>query len=325
MTGTGASWSYSLTTPAGTGAIAILDVVGDIESFFAATGIEPVGVGGVRLRELCALDTGLVARVSKRHAQLMSHGGKHLASRLLGALEDAGGDARGGGEGLCEWYPEAADIYEARMLEALPRASDARTVELLLDQPSRWRAFEGEESGEEIVRHSRVLDRLLTTQTIVVLGEANIGKSTLTNAMAAGSVSIVSATAGTTRDHVGVELVVAGIRARWIDTPGLREGDVPGVEREASRLALELARGADLVVLCADASSEWPRWECGEGQRVMRVGLRGDLGLAEGCEVQTSAGRDGEGVAALGGAIRESLVPEREVASGLPWRFWDAS
>jgi tRNA modification GTPase len=320
-----AKWRYRLSSPVGSGAIAILDVYGELESFFAQTKLPPLGIGQVRLCELLGVDTGLVARFSARQVQLMPHGGRHITSTLLGALHELGGQHETDldDQSLVECYPEANDIHEARMLEALPRATCQRTVELLLDQPRRWRACRHDPASVEIENHARVLNRLLHPPMVVLLGEANIGKSTLTNALAQESVSIVSAQPGTTRDHVGVELLLDGLAVRWVDTPGWRGGDIPRVERLASQAAREIAQQADLVLLCSDASTSCPAWEPRTGQLVMHVGLRSDLGLADGVEAQTAAGHDATGVGELSVSIRERLVPEARMTRNVPWRFWN--
>jgi tRNA modification GTPase len=55
------------------------------------------------------------------------------------------------------------------------------------------------------------------------VGEPNVGKSTLLNALLNEERAIVSAIAGTTRDTIEDELVIDGIGFRFIDTAGIRQ------------------------------------------------------------------------------------------------------
>lgn len=58
---------------------------------------------------------------------------------------------------------------------------------------------------------------------IAIVGEPNVGKSTLLNALLNEERAIVSEIAGTTRDTIEDELVIGGIGFRFIDTAGIRE------------------------------------------------------------------------------------------------------
>ncbi|EAY27250.1 tRNA uridine-5-carboxymethylaminomethyl(34) synthesis GTPase MnmE [Microscilla marina] len=58
---------------------------------------------------------------------------------------------------------------------------------------------------------------------VAIVGKPNAGKSTLLNALLQEDKAIVSAIPGTTRDSIEDEVVLEGIRFRFIDTAGLRE------------------------------------------------------------------------------------------------------
>lgn len=58
---------------------------------------------------------------------------------------------------------------------------------------------------------------------VAIVGEPNVGKSTLLNALLNEERAIVSDIAGTTRDTIEDELVIEGIGFRFIDTAGIRE------------------------------------------------------------------------------------------------------
>ncbi|MBO3098932.1 tRNA uridine-5-carboxymethylaminomethyl(34) synthesis GTPase MnmE [Gelidibacter pelagius] len=58
---------------------------------------------------------------------------------------------------------------------------------------------------------------------VAIVGEPNVGKSTLLNALLNEERAIVSEIAGTTRDTIEDEMVIGGMSFRFIDTAGIRE------------------------------------------------------------------------------------------------------
>ncbi|OBX25771.1 tRNA modification GTPase [Gelidibacter algens] len=58
---------------------------------------------------------------------------------------------------------------------------------------------------------------------VAIVGEPNVGKSTLLNALLNEERAIVSEIAGTTRDTIEDEMVIGGMAFRFIDTAGIRE------------------------------------------------------------------------------------------------------
>jgi tRNA modification GTPase len=87
---------------------------------------------------------------------------------------------------------------------------------------------------------------------VAIVGEPNVGKSTLLNALLNEERAIVSDIAGTTRDTIEDELVINGIGFRFIDTAGIRETqDV--VESIGIRKTFEKIEQAQVVVYLFDA------------------------------------------------------------------------
>ena len=86
---------------------------------------------------------------------------------------------------------------------------------------------------------------------VAIVGEPNVGKSTLLNALLNEERAIVSEIAGTTRDTIEDELVIGGIDFRFIDTAGIRETqDV--VESIGIRKTFEKIEQAQVVIFLFD-------------------------------------------------------------------------
>ncbi len=87
---------------------------------------------------------------------------------------------------------------------------------------------------------------------IAIIGEPNVGKSTLLNALLNEEKAIVSDIAGTTRDAIEDELIIEGVAFRFIDTAGIRETE-DVVENIGIKKAYEKADNAQLILFLIDA------------------------------------------------------------------------
>ena len=90
--------------------------------------------------------------------------------------------------------------------------------------------------------------------SVVLVGQPNVGKSSLVNRLAGDEVAIVTPIAGTTRDTVRSQIEIQGIPLTVVDTAGLRPTDDPietmGIERTWGAVAK-----ADLVLVLVDAKA----------------------------------------------------------------------
>ncbi len=82
---------------------------------------------------------------------------------------------------------------------------------------------------------------------IAIIGAPNAGKSTLINALTRREIAITSPEAGTTRDVVEAQMVIAGLPVTLSDTAGLRVSD-NAIEAEGVRRAQKRAAEAEITI-----------------------------------------------------------------------------
>jgi tRNA modification GTPase len=88
---------------------------------------------------------------------------------------------------------------------------------------------------------------------VAIVGEPNVGKSTLLNALLNEEKAIVSDIAGTTRDSIEDEINIDGVRFRFIDTAGIRE-TTDTVEGMGIKRSYEKAEQSKMVLYLIDAT-----------------------------------------------------------------------
>jgi len=86
---------------------------------------------------------------------------------------------------------------------------------------------------------------------IVLVGEPNVGKSSLLNCLAGRDTAIVTSIPGTTRDVVRDQIQLDGMPLHITDTAGLRETSDP-VEQEGIRRTKQALLEADVVIFLLD-------------------------------------------------------------------------
>ncbi|PKQ44022.1 tRNA uridine-5-carboxymethylaminomethyl(34) synthesis GTPase MnmE [Confluentibacter flavum] len=140
----------------------------------------------------------------------------------------------------------------------------ASLIELELDFAEEDVEFADRTKFKDLVeRISFVLKRLIDSFAIgnvikngipvAIVGEPNVGKSTLLNALLNEERAIVSEIAGTTRDTVEDEISIGGMGFRFIDTAGIRETqDV--VESIGIKKTFEKIEQAQVVIYLFDST-----------------------------------------------------------------------
>ena len=285
----------SLLTSPGRGALAVVGVAGRGAVEAVAASFRPRG------RPLATRDDGavvfgrwegtgestlagedlLVVRRSEESLEVHCHGGLAATERVIADLE-AAGCRRVGMKG---WLSATAGgIVEAEIREAISSAAGPRAAGILARQfgllAAKFEEIErllaggrsraAAEQAERLLAWKWLGLRLTRPWRVVVAGPVNAGKSSLVNAIAGFSRSLVSPSPGTTRDLLETRIAVAGWDLVLVDTAGERGDATPAgsaggpgdatpldaTEQEGIARAAAATAAADLVlrVVPADAA-----------------------------------------------------------------------
>lgn len=140
----------------------------------------------------------------------------------------------------------------------------ASLIELELDFSEEDVEFANRDQFKELVaRIQQVLKRLIDSFAtgnvlkngipVAIVGEPNVGKSTLLNSLLNEERAIVSEVAGTTRDSIEDEMSIGGVGFRFIDTAGIRETE-DIVESIGIKRTFEKIGQAQVVMYLFDTS-----------------------------------------------------------------------
>ncbi|TQR60842.1 tRNA uridine-5-carboxymethylaminomethyl(34) synthesis GTPase MnmE [Campylobacter troglodytis] len=130
-------------------------------------------------------------------------------------------------------------------------ADDDLPVDLL--EKTRGLYKENARILREIVQISRSKKGLVEGFKIAIIGKANVGKSSLLNALLSFERAIVSEIEGTTRDRVEESLKIGTHLVKIIDTAGIRASE-DKIEQIGVNLSLQALAEADFIVALFDSS-----------------------------------------------------------------------
>ncbi|AXK51818.1 tRNA modification GTPase TrmE [Spiroplasma alleghenense] len=108
---------------------------------------------------------------------------------------------------------------------------------------------------EDAIFKSNLASKSVTGIKTAIIGETNVGKSSILNCLLNEEKAIVSNVAGTTRDLVEGEISFENITLRLIDTAGIRETN-DDIESAGIRKSYQTLKEADLIIHVFDSSSK---------------------------------------------------------------------
>jgi len=175
---------------------------------------------------------------------------------------------------------------------------------------------------EQVVQLLRTapLGRILQEGALaVIVGEPNVGKSSLLNTLLHEDRAIVAPTPGTTRDLIEAPCHIRGLPLRLIDTAGQRDSTDP-VEMEGTRRARALLPQAQLVLQVVEAHRPYEagRVALPEGIPALLVANKADLGRHPSlpAEAVMISVLEGAGLEELEARIESALLAEMAGESG---------
>ena len=268
----------------------------------------------------------VVRRRSSRSIELHCHGGRAAVAMIEKALVERGGRAVAWRDWVRDHHH---DPITAAAGAALADARTERTAAILLDQynGALRRAMEeieravargdmqaAREQAGVLLARAEVGRHLVRPWRVVLAGRANVGKSSLINALVGYRRAIVHHVPGTTRDVVTAGAAVDGWPVELSDTAGLYAGD-DAPQPSGAELAQQKLAAAELVLLVFDRSVPFS-----EADRALIEAWPSALVVHNKCDLAPCAGGRppglgasalaGRGIESLVGAIAALLVPD---------------
>ena len=318
-------------TPPGTGAIATIRVTGVTAWAVATAMFRPAngtklpdvptrkrvwfghlgdGIGDEVVLTVKEIDPELVLEIH-------CHGGRRVVAWIVEQLQSAG----------CVSRQTEIDTP----WDVLAKARTVRTASILLDQCQG--AFElairaiiaAIQTGDILLAQQRLARmtgfcefgrHLVEPWEVVVAGAPNAGKSSLMNALAGYTRSVVSPVPGTTRDVVSAALAFDGWPISLSDTAGLRIA-TESLEASGVEVARRFLRDADLIVWLIDSTEDEPGWPTDEALSATKFLLvKSKIDLPAATWVSTASDEvlaistfTGDGIDSLIAQIVARLVP----------------
>ena len=148
-------------------------------------------------------------------------------------------------------------LIDLRMLVEATLDFPEEEIEFLERARAMPRLEEIRDKLESVLDRARQGALLRSGLNVVLVGEPNVGKSSLLNQLAGEDRAIVTDIAGTTRDALRETIQIEGIPLHIIDTAGLRE-TADTVERIGIERTWREIERADVILRLIDASATTP-------------------------------------------------------------------
>jgi len=208
----------------------------------------------------------------EKSAQINCHGGPRVVQRILMLLQKHGAQITNADQ----LKPVLSIVDEITL--TLPGAKTKMTALTLAAQyPNGLNGWVHEKinslqknpdklpdlqnQAEKLAHTFDLAEKLLNPPSVVITGPANVGKSTLANAITGQNQSLVDELAGTTRDWTIQLIDIQGIPVQLIDTPGTRPTD-DLLEQTAINHTKTQIEKADLLILVVQADGNEEKQIC---------------------------------------------------------------
>lgn len=156
---------------------------------------------------------------------------------------------------------------------------------------------------------------------VVIIGQPNVGKSTLLNNILGEEKAIVTSIEGTTRDIVEGQKIYNGILYNFFDTAGIHETEEL-IEKIGIDKSIKAIEKADIILLLSDSGNFENQFnsflkEQLDEKKVIRVMTKGDLGHKDWKEADLVISKDDESFNNLFSKIEEKLQIKNYEEPGL--------
>ena len=269
----------AVTTGKGTGAIAVIQLIGDsaetiIKKIFVPAGKKPavfetdkILLGTIRAGSE-TIDQVTIACEAPGQFAVNCHGNPLIVADIMQLLQKNAVELLTAEQLLTKIF-SAEKLPSTITLEAKLTQLQSKTIQgtkIIANQINAGLAKKAElwlhnepelekikADAEQILKDTQTAKLLIFGCTVVLSGPSNTGKSTLLNFLAGRQKAIVTDIKGTTRDWVSAQLRIGPLYAELIDTAGLTETLVD-IEKTSQQKSVEMLEKADLVLLVLDNS-----------------------------------------------------------------------
>ena len=192
--------------------------------------------------------------------EIHCHGGRRVVAWIVEQLQSAGCVSRQM-EIETPWdvLAKARTVRTASILLDQCQGAFARAIQAIIDAIQASDIALAQLRVTRILGFSEIGRHLVEPWKVVVAGAPNAGKSSLMNALAGYTRSVVSPVPGTTRDVVSAALAFDGWPISLSDTAGLRVA-TDSLEASGVEVARRFLREADLIVWLLDSTEADPVW-----------------------------------------------------------------
>jgi tRNA modification GTPase len=269
----------AVTTGKGTGAIAVIQLIGDsagtvVKKIFVPTGKKPavfepgkIFLGTIRDGSE-TIDQVTIACEGPENFAINCHGNPLIVADIMRLLKQQGAELLTAEQLLAKIF-SAEKLPDTIALEAKLTQLQAKTIQgtkIIANQVNKGLTKKIEQwlhnkiplekikaDAGQILKDTQTAKLIIFGCTIVLSGPPNTGKSTLLNFLAGRQKAIVTDIKGTTRDWVSAQCRIGPLSAELIDTAGLAETP-EDIEKASQQKSVEMLEKADLVLLVLDNS-----------------------------------------------------------------------